>query len=116
MRKMKWHRVNQPLARGDLVPPERKTVLVWLREKALPFCGYIRYAAGDRTCPFFVVYHGNPKISAEVIAWCDCLPGQGPDVPMASMYSSERIEMLRKRNRRVTHDVVGFISSSTGRR
>lgn len=84
---MKWNRVHFPIQPDDPLPPERKVVLVWCDEQpeksrggsALPYCGYIRYAAGDLNCPFFVVYHGNDQRSTAVIAWCDCLPDRGPD-------------------------------------
>jgi len=62
----------------DKWPPENKVVLVWLANKSLPFCGYMKYAAGDKNSPYFVVYHGNPEIGHEVVAWCDCLPPNGP--------------------------------------
>ena len=83
-----WHYVsgNQPSPHEPL-PPERKTVLVWLEGSHLPFCGYVRYAAGDKDCPYFVVYHGNTDIGAEVRAWCDCLPDDGPNLPNAQMYA-----------------------------
>lgn len=73
-----WNLVSYPIEPGDPLPPERKVVLVWLKKSALPFCGYVRYAAGDETCPYFVVYHGNEKRGSEVVAWCDCLPDKGP--------------------------------------
>lgn len=85
-----WNPVSCPIAKGESIPAERRCVLVWVRGSHLPFCGYIRYAAGDRECPFFVVYHGNQEISAEVLAWCDCLPDSGPDVPEGSTYSREQ--------------------------
>lgn len=72
---MKWHRVSCPIKLNEVVPPERKVVLVWLAgNHHLPFCGYVRYSSK----PYFVVYHGNSEIGAEVIAWCDCLPDKGP--------------------------------------
>jgi hypothetical protein len=85
-----WHTVSNPIKPSEHIPAERKTVLVWLKEKALPFCGYIRYAAGDEDCPYFVVYHGNSRIGSDVVAWCDCLPNRGPDFPSADMYSKEQ--------------------------
>jgi hypothetical protein len=85
-----WQNVNFPLLPGDPLPAERKTVLVWLEDAHLPFCGYVRYAAGDVNSPYFVVYHGNPKIGTRVVAWCDCLPDTGPEVPTAGMYTCER--------------------------
>ena len=86
-----WHLVSNPIKPTDHLPPERKVVLVWLGESYLPFCGYIRYAAGDGSCPYFVVYHGNPRIGANVVAWCDCLPPLGPDVETADMYSRDQL-------------------------
>lgn len=85
-----WHSVSTPIQPNEHIPAERKVVLVWLREKHLPFCGYIRYAAGDKDSPYFVVYHGNSDIGSDVVAWCDCLPDQGPDWPTAMMYSREQ--------------------------
>ena len=67
-----WHPVSNPIEPHEQIPPERKVVAVWLRDKYLPFCGYIRFAAGDKESPYFVVYHGNPEIGADVIAWADC--------------------------------------------
>lgn len=66
-----WVHVHHPLQDGDLIPSERRIVLVWLATKYLPYCGYIRFAAGDKDSPFFVVYHGNSDIGADVIAWMD---------------------------------------------
>lgn len=76
-----WVRVHYPLTVDDPVPPERKVVAVMLgnNEKpekrcVLPMCGYLRYSGGDRNRPYFVVYHGNPMLPADVIAWCACIP------------------------------------------
>ncbi len=85
-----WHPVSTPIQESQHIPAERKAVLVWLRQSHLPFCGYIRYAAGDKDSPYFVVYHGNSEIGSDVVAWCDCLPDQGPDVPTATMYSQQQ--------------------------
>ncbi len=85
-----WHYVSNPIQQNEHIPAERKVVLVWLKSSHLPFCGYIRYAAGDKECPFFVVYHGNSSIGSDVVAWCDCLPDQGPDVITSTMYSREQ--------------------------
>ena len=85
-----WHSVSNPILPHEHIPAERKTVLVWLRKSSLPFCGYIRYAAGDKNCPYFVVYHGNSDIGSDVVAWCDCLPDQGPEFPAAKMYSTHQ--------------------------
>jgi hypothetical protein len=80
-----------PLQAGDSLPAERKVVAVWLEDHYLPYCGYIRYAAGDPNCPYFVVYHGNSQIGARVVAWFDCLPDTGPaDCPTALNYTMGR--------------------------
>lgn len=85
-----WNTVSNPIQSHETIPAERRVVLVWPREKALPFCGYIRYAAGDKNSPYFVAYHGNSNMGADVVAWCDCLPDLGPDLPEAKMYSKEQ--------------------------
>lgn len=88
---MDWHSVSgNPPKADEHIPAERKVVLVWLRDKHLPYCGYVRYAAGDKESPYFVVYHGNDKIGADVVAWCDCLPESGPDIPNAKLYSRDQ--------------------------
>jgi hypothetical protein len=87
---MNWNSVSNPIAPDEEIPAERKVVLVWLAESALPYCGYIRYASGDGDCPYFVVYHGNPERGANVVAWCDCLPDTGPDRPNAKMYTRDQ--------------------------
>lgn len=91
MTKMTWRFVSNPILASERLPAERRTVLVWLRGSYLPFCGYVRYAAGDRLCPYFVVYHGNQSIGGQVVAWCDCLPDEGPNgVETAEMYTREQ--------------------------
>jgi len=75
-----WTLVSYPLQLNESIPDERKVVLVWLKEGGLPFCGYIRYAAGCKDSPYFVVYHGNSDIGAKVVAWCDCLPDSFQDI------------------------------------
>lgn len=86
-----WHSVSNPIQPQEHIPAERKTVLVFVRNSHLPFCAYIRYAAGDRDCPFFVVYHGNSDIGSDVLAWCDCLPDKGPaGVMEAAMYTGQQ--------------------------
>jgi hypothetical protein len=82
-----WVDVHYPLRPGDRIPPERKIVLCWVMQSALPFCGYIRYAGGDRMSPYFVVYHGNTDVGADVTAWCDCLPSRGPENMPSAIYN-----------------------------
>ena len=72
-------------------PPEGRTVLVWLRDKHLPFCGYMKCAAGEKDSPYWVVYHGNTDIGVDVVAWSDCLPA-GPPGHEAGVYARGRKE------------------------
>jgi hypothetical protein len=85
-----WVKVSHPLSPQDDIPAERKVVLAWIEGSVLPYCAYIRYAAGDQNCPYFVVYHGNSARGSAVIAWCDCLPDNGPDLELAEMYSRDQ--------------------------
>jgi hypothetical protein len=61
---------------GIELPVERKPVLVQTAPKpdeGLPAAvavGYLRYSAGDKTCPFFVI----PGVGGDVTAFADCLP------------------------------------------
>lgn len=73
-----WHPVSHPLVPDADLPPANKVVLVWIEGAYLPFCGYLKFAAGDRLSPYFVVYHGNPERGSKVLAWSDCLPDEGP--------------------------------------
>lgn len=89
---MKWHPFDKAKGFRQLRPPLRKWVVVMLAPKdphqvALGFefkpevpglvvyppgvaVGYRKDAAGDKSCPYFVI----PGIGGEVIAWSDCLP------------------------------------------
>lgn len=73
---MKWIDFKREDWATQQHPPERRYVLVQtdgLEENGLPpsvAVGYLRYSAGMKNCPFFVVpgvAHNN------VVAWCDCL-------------------------------------------
>ena len=81
--KIKWI----PFDGSHKLPPERKAVLVQLSQVrgygvGAVAVGYLRYAAGDKDCPFFVtpgVKRTNdyylpeiPKEDAEVTHWADC--------------------------------------------
>ncbi len=72
-----WHRVSNPIEPHEALPAERRPVLVWLDNKYLPFCGYVRYLGNG--LPYFVVYHGDVHFVGNVVAWCDCLPTSGPE-------------------------------------
>lgn len=57
-------------------PPERKLVLVQSEGREGGYApsvgvGYLRYAAGCKDSPFFVVPGGK---RGRDVAWCDCLP------------------------------------------
>ncbi len=91
-----WISVHYPLVFGDQLPPERRMVQVWCASSAIPWVGYLRYAAGCLDSPFFVVPHGNDEKPVDVIAWCDCLnlqtpPGIVDNVTLAGRGFSARI-------------------------
>lgn len=68
-----WLPAHQPCQVGDVIPAERRCVLVWLAGKHLPFCGYIRWSS---TGPYWVVPLGTRALGADVVAWGDlALPG-----------------------------------------
>lgn len=84
---MKWHKFDKSKGYRQLRPPIGKWVMVKLEAKphdvaTLPCglaIGYRKDAAGDKTCPYFVI----PGIGGEVLEWCDCLP-EGFEYPKAS--------------------------------
>lgn len=90
---MKWYPFDKSKGYNQKRPPIRKYVLVLLPPKpshvldlgvdlkpGIPdlvasyppsvAVGYRKDAAGDKTCPYFVV----PGLGGEPLAWCDCLP------------------------------------------
>ena len=89
---VKWHPFFRDKGYHQKRPPMRKWVVVQLAAKepevvrlpnlkpgvpnlvmTLPpgiAVGYRKDAAGDASCPYFVI----PGIGGEVTAWCDCLP------------------------------------------
>lgn len=73
------------IGQNQFLPPEKKYVLCIVDNpeegvKNNPVVvGYLKYAAGDKSCPYFVTPGVTINISKEshakrVIAWCDCLP------------------------------------------
>lgn len=59
----------------ERLPKERKEVLCRVQSvmRGAPdalVVGYLRYAAGDKDSPMFVV----PGLGGTVLEWCDCLP------------------------------------------
>ena len=73
---MQWHEYKQDRWAQQPLPPKGKYVLVQVaarKEKGLPpavAVGYMRFAAGDKDSPFFVI----PGVGGPVVAWCNCLP------------------------------------------
>ena len=67
-----------PFRVGEMLPQERRFVLVQIDKndsKGMPpsvAVGYLRYAAGDKSCPFFVI-PGHGRASDPITHWCDCL-------------------------------------------
>ncbi len=61
---------------ADDLPPERKLVMVIVKEEpeeGLPptlAVGYLRYSAGEKDSPFFVI----PGRGGRVSHWLDCIP------------------------------------------
>jgi hypothetical protein len=75
---MDWVAYNRELWHKQPLPKERKYVLVKVAERddnfmRLPVTlavGYLKYAAGDRYSPVFIV----PGVGGPVVAWSDSLP------------------------------------------
>lgn len=76
---MKWIDFNSNLGSSQQLPPERHLVLVQIPRRRLPggaelpptvAVGYLRFAAGDVSCPYFV----TPGVGGDAVAWSDCLP------------------------------------------
>ena len=72
---MKWYPFEQAKGYRQKRPPIKRHVLVRVAttERGTPdmiAVGYRKDAAGDKSCPYFVV----PGRGGEVVAWCDCLP------------------------------------------
>jgi len=77
MEKLKWYKFDKAKGSRQKRPPIKKYVMVLCESLDIslphPIChGYRKNAAGDKQCPYFV----TPGVTrGEVIAWCDCLPG-----------------------------------------
>lgn len=76
---------SRPIGQKKL-PPERKVVLLWMKGKSLPFLGYLRYAAGDRECPYWVCYTWKDDEAFEVAHYADCLPINAPEGVKSVVY------------------------------
>jgi hypothetical protein len=75
-RHVKWFPFDQSKGFRQKRPPVHRWVIVQLESTevgSLPSgiaVGYRKNAAGDKSCPYFVV----PGIGGNVLQWCDCLP------------------------------------------
>jgi hypothetical protein len=75
----KWHPFDKAKGYHQKRPPVGRPVLVLLPPNAINIgcgttphgiaVGYRKNAAGDKSCPYFVI----PGIGGEPVAWCDCL-------------------------------------------
>lgn len=73
---MKFEEFDKSKGSKQKLPKERKLVIVRMEVNMVGFpdgfgVGYLRYAAGDKNSPYFVVqgiHTGNE------VGWCDCLP------------------------------------------
>jgi hypothetical protein len=80
---MKWVEYERNKWAQQPLPRERKHVLVQVAAReadGMPpavAVGYLRYSAGDRNSPTFIV----PGVGGPVVAWCDCLP-KGFNAPL----------------------------------
>ena len=68
---MKWIPFDEKKGYHQKRPPKYKNVLVVVNSQPKGIAvGYRKDAAGDASCPYFVV----TGIGGTVLAWCDCLP------------------------------------------
>jgi hypothetical protein len=74
---VKWYQFDPAKGYRQKRPPERKLVMVAFAPESLgegnpaaTAVGYLRYSAGCKDSPFFVV----PGIGGAPTHWCDCLP------------------------------------------
>ncbi len=71
----KWEPFSIEMQDKQYLPPVKRYVLLQVaRKKELGHppsvaVGYLKFAGGDRTCPYFVV----PGVGGHIEAWCDCL-------------------------------------------
>lgn len=71
--KNKWHTFDACLGNKQKLPSEKKYVLVRCilsEDDDGIVVGILKYAAGDKSAPYFVTFGFN---QGKVIAWCDCL-------------------------------------------
>ena len=73
----KWYPFDVKKGYRQQRPKVKQDVLVLLEgTRFFPHCivvGYMKNAAGDKSCPYFVTAGCDLKHEAKVIAWCDAL-------------------------------------------
>lgn len=93
---MNWIPFARENGQSQLLPPQRRCVLLMLperKEDGMPpavAVGYLKFAAGDKTCPYFVV----PGVGGKPTHWCDCL-GDDFEVPLWAWRFPNRKEPAR---------------------
>lgn len=87
---MQWVPFCREDSNHQPLPPEHRCVLLMLPSRedwcTLPpavAVGYLKFAAGDKTCPYFVI----PGVGGLPTHWCDCL---GDDFHAPLWKSGER--------------------------
>lgn len=74
---MQWFKYDRELWHKQKLPIEKRRVLVQVAARETETMGlapavavgYMKYAAGDKHSPHFIV----PGVGGPVVAWCDCL-------------------------------------------
>lgn len=82
---MNWIPFSREHGQDQQLPPRKRCVLLMLPERQTELgtmppsvaVGYLKYAAGDESCPYFVI----PGIGGEPTHWCDSL-GDDFEVPL----------------------------------
>jgi hypothetical protein len=78
---MQWNKIETNkyghVEKAGKLPAEKKEILLQMKsmENGVPdavMVGYLKYAAGDKNSPVFIV----PGRGGQVLAWCDCLIGK----------------------------------------
>lgn len=78
---MKWYSFDASKGSHQKLPPEKKYVCVLIQSVRPGFpnpvmAGYLKYAAGDKQSPHFII-PGYPQPQdaglAVILSWCDCL-------------------------------------------
>jgi len=85
MTKINWNPFDCKKGSTQKLPPEARYVLLQVRgceETGMPprvVVGWLKFAAGDKECPFFVIPGGDFSLDPDslkenrVLFWADCL-------------------------------------------